>query len=78
MIEIFNGKITISEADKTQSNLLEIVVQFDDKVRLRLKKNEKKKSYAFERVNAPGDGWELPLNAFNHQTQHKENDFLQT
>ena len=40
---IFNGKITISEADKQQSNLLKAILQFNDKVRPRSKADKDKK-----------------------------------
>ena len=40
---IFNGKITISEADKKQSNLIKSILQFNDKARLRSKADKDKK-----------------------------------
>ena len=40
---IFNGKITISEADKQQSDLLKAILQFNDKVRPRSKADKDKK-----------------------------------
>ena len=40
---IYNGKITISEADKKQNNLLENTLQVNNKVRPRSK--EKKKCF---------------------------------
>ena len=40
---IFNGKITISEADKKQSNLIKAILQFNDKVRPRPKADKDKK-----------------------------------
>ena len=40
---IFNGKITISEADKQQSNLLKAILQLNDKVRSRSKADKDEK-----------------------------------
>ena len=40
---IIDGKITISEADKDQSNLLENIVEFNNKSRPRTKKDSMQK-----------------------------------
>ena len=40
---IFFGKITISEADKKESNLTKAILQFNDEVRLRSKAGNKEK-----------------------------------
>ena len=40
---LFNGKITISEADKQQSNLLKAILQLNDKVRSRSKADKDEK-----------------------------------
>ena len=41
---IFNGKITMSEADNKQSNLLDVILNFNNKVRPRSKADEEKKT----------------------------------
>ena len=41
---IFNGKITISEADKKQSSLLNTILNFNSKVRPRTKADKGKKA----------------------------------
>ena len=41
---IFNGKITLCEAVKKQSNLLINILEFNDRARPRAKANKKKKS----------------------------------
>ena len=43
---IFNGIITISETGKKQSNLIDIFLNFNDKVRLRSKADKEKKRNA--------------------------------
>ena len=42
---IFNGKITISEADEKRIDLSENILDFNKKARLRTKVDKKKKSY---------------------------------
>ena len=55
---IFFGKITISEADKKESNLTKAILQFNDKVRLRSKACKKEKTNAHKNFNALYEGLE--------------------
>ena len=49
---VFTAKITISEADKKQSNLLEVILNFNNKVRQGSKADKEKKSNAYESANS--------------------------
>ena len=49
---VFAGKITISEADKKQSNLLEVILNFNNKVRQGSKADKEKKSNTYESANS--------------------------
>ena len=61
---IFTGKITLSEANKKQSNLLDVISNFNNKVRPRSKVDKEKKSNSFESANVIYQDRELILNAF--------------
>ena len=61
---IYFGKINIDEAKMDQSNLLENIVEFNNKSRLREKKGKDKKRNTFDSVNAVQEGRKLTLNAF--------------
>ena len=61
---IFNGKITLCEAVKKQSNLLINILEFNDRARPRAKANKKKKSNTQESVNTIYEGRELVLYSF--------------
>ena len=52
------GNITISEADKKQNNLSEVILNFSNKVRSRSKADKDNKRYTYERANALYQGWE--------------------
>ena len=45
-VSIFSGKMTISETDRKHRNLLHVTLEFNDKVRPRLKVDKEKKRYA--------------------------------
>ena len=47
-----------------RSNLLENILEFNNKVRPRSKANKKNKGNTFESINALYEGQELTLNAF--------------
>ena len=49
---VFAGKITISGADKKQSNLLEVILNFNNKVRQGSKADKEKKSNTYESANS--------------------------
>ena len=48
-VSIFSGKMTISETDRKHRNLLHVTLEFNDKVRPRLKVDKEKKRYALEK-----------------------------
>ena len=63
--DILSVKIRISETDEKQCNLLNIVLDFNDKARPKPGPDNKKKSNAHESVNALYEGRELfTLNSF--------------
>ena len=47
----FNGKTTISEADKKQSNILKNILELNSKANTKRKADKKKKSILFESIN---------------------------
>ena len=57
------GRITVIEADEDQSNLLENMMEFNDRSRPRTKEGKMKKN-VFDGVNALCEGCKLTLNAF--------------
>ena len=59
---ICTGNININEAEIDQSNLLEIMVEFNDKSKQMKGKNKNRDTY--ESVNVLYENWELTLNAF--------------
>ena len=62
---VYAGNHNIDEAEVDQSNLLEDMVEFNEKSRPTKKEDkEKKKRNTFESVNALYEGRELALNAF--------------
>ena len=58
---IFSGKITISEAYKKQSNLLDVILKFDNKVRPKSKPCKEKKRNACESAYVLYEGRALTL-----------------
>ena len=61
---IFRGKVTKSEAEQDHSNLLEDMVEFNNKSRPRTKEGKMKKRNTFEYINALYEVPELTLNVF--------------
>ena len=59
---IISGEITISVADEDHSNLLEYIVEFNNKSRPKEKEGRMKKK-TFDSVNALYEGRELTFNA---------------
>ena len=49
---IFNGKIIINEADKKRDNLLDVILNFNNKVRPRSKADNEERSDTYESANA--------------------------
>ena len=70
---IFTVKITISEADKKQSNLLDVILNSNNKVRPRSKADKEKKSSAYKSANILYQGRELTLNTFKRNISIKIN-----
>ena len=50
-VSIFSGKIAMSEANKKQSNILDVISNFNGKIRLRSKTDKEKKSKCYRSVN---------------------------
>ena len=48
---IFKGKITLGEADKKQRILLENILEFSNRVRLRSKTDKKKTRDTYKNIN---------------------------
>ena len=61
---IYIGKISIDEADMDQTNLLDNIVDFNNKSRPRSREDKDKKRNIINSVNALYEGRELTLNAF--------------
>ena len=61
---IYAGNHNIDEAEMDQSNLLEDMVEFNEKSRPAKKEDKEKKRNTFESVKALYEGRELALNAF--------------
>ena len=61
---MFPGKITISDPNKMQSSLSDVVLNVNYKVRPRPKADKETKNNAFESANSLYEGRELTLNAF--------------
>ena len=61
---IFTGEINIVEAKLDQTNLLENMVKFNYKFKLKTKENKNKKQNLFDSLNALQEGGELTPNAF--------------
>ena len=49
---IFNGKIITNEADKKQDNLLDVILNFNNKVRPRSKADNEERNNTYESTNA--------------------------
>ena len=49
---IFNGKIITNEADKKQDNLLDVILNFNNKVRPRSKADNEERNNTYESANA--------------------------
>ena len=62
---IYTGKITINETERDQSNLLENMVEFNDKSRTRSTEDKHKNTH--KSVNALYEGRELTLNAYKNE-----------
>ena len=60
---VFTGRITISEADKRKSILLDVISNFENKIRPRSKADKEKKGL-YENPIALYKGQELTFNAF--------------
>ena len=56
--------ITISEANKKQGDLLDVILNFNHKVRTRSKADKERKRNTYEGTNSLYEGQELTLNAF--------------
>ena len=73
-----NGKTTIDKTDQDQNNLLEILMDFNDKSRPRTEEGKMKKRNTLDSVNGLFESRELALNAFKNgifplkQSQGKE------
>ena len=65
---ISTGKISIDRAEMDQNNLLENMIEFNDKTRPKKKKKKKnedqKKRHTFDNLSELYEGQELTLNAF--------------
>ena len=61
---IYNGKISIDEAEMEQTNLLENIVNFSNKSKPRSKRDKDKKQNTYDSINALYEGQELILNAY--------------
>ena len=61
---IYTGKIIIDEAERDQSDLLENMVEFDEKRRTKAKEGKDNKRNTFDSVSALYEGRKLTLNAF--------------
>ena len=61
---IYTGEINIYEAEMDQRNLLENMVEFNEKSRPRKKEDKEKERDTFESVNALYESRELTLNSF--------------
>ena len=75
---IYNGKISIKEAQMKQTNLLENIINLSNKSRARTKKGKDKKQNTFDSTNALYEGREIILNTFRsgifQQKKYKEKD----
>ena len=61
---IYNGKFSIDEAEMDGTNLLEIMIKFNNKSKPKTKEGKDKKGNTFDSVNVLCDSRELTLNAF--------------
>ena len=60
----YNHKANVTEAEGDQSNLLNNIVEFNDKSKTRSKEGNDKKRHTYESAYALYEGWELTLNVF--------------
>ena len=63
--DIYSGKITINEADQEQADLIEYILNFNNKARPKNKDDTKNKKYVLNTAQNLHDGRELVINAFN-------------
>ena len=63
---IFSGKITPSQADKKQSNLVNSISEFNSKTRRHSKENNKQKVHTIKNENTLLEGRELDINTFKN------------
>ena len=61
---IYNGKISIDEAEMEQTNLLENIVNFSNKSKPRSKRDKDKEQNTYDSTNVPYEGQEFILNAY--------------
>ena len=61
---IYNGKFSIDEAEMDGTNLLEIMIKFNNKSKPKTKEGKDKKGNTFDSVNVLYDSRELTLHAF--------------
>ena len=62
--DVYNNKITINEADQKQSNLVEYIMNFNNKTRPKTKDDKKNKKYILNSAENLYYGRELVINAF--------------
>ena len=61
---IYSGKITINEADQEQADLLEYILNFNNKARPKNKNDKKNKRNVFNTAKNLYEGRELVINTF--------------
>ena len=62
--DIYSSKITINEADQEQSDLVEYILNFNNKTRPKIKDNKKSKKYILNSAHNLYHGTESVINAF--------------
>ena len=63
-IYIYNGKITLEEADKDQSDLIDEIESFNNKTRPKSNKKKKEKGVTINNLNNFGEAKKMILNGF--------------
>ena len=61
---IYSGKITINEADQEQADLLEYILNFNNKARPKKENDKKNKENVFNTAKNLYEGRELVISAF--------------
>ena len=61
---IHSGKITMNEADQEQADLVEYILNFDNKTKTKNRDDKKNKKNVLNTVKNLYDGRELVINAF--------------